>query len=134
MAAIAGAGLLFMVWSERTPAMPRVTSPPSPPVLLAPTALQAAAECEGFMSSTVALRWSPSASAVTDGYQIYRGTSRDGPYQSLGVVLGRTGTEYADRDLDTGTTYHYLVRATGDGRTSVGSAHDQVTTPFFCVL
>ena len=51
----------------------------------------------------------------------------------IGLVLGRTKKAYVDRDLDMGTDYYYLVKATGEGRRSVGSANAHARTNGFCL-
>jgi hypothetical protein len=61
------------------------------------------------------------------GYNLYRSTSTDGPYEQVNTSL-ITDTTYTDTTGETGTTYYYRVR-------SVDTDGDQsVTTPTFSAL
>ncbi len=63
----------------------------------------------GVSASThsVALNWSPSASAVT-GYFVYRGTVSGGPYSKL-FASADTAPNYKDSSVSDGQTYYYVV-------------------------
>ena len=110
---------------------PPVAAPAAP--LLAPTGLEAAAACDGFLTASVHLTWNATTSPTADGYHVYRSGAREGPYELVGLVLGRLSGSYRDPGVSSGRTVHYLVRATGEGRTSVGSALRSVRTPAFCL-
>jgi hypothetical protein len=88
----------------------------------APTNLNATATG----ASTVSLTWT--ASADTDSYKLYRGTS-SGIY-SL-VASGITATSYSDTGLSAATLYYYAVKATNDDGDSDYSTEDSVTTNTF---
>ena len=112
---------------------PSSRAPVAPPPLLAPTALRATDACDGFFSARIELTWTPSTTLAADGYEVYRSRTQGGPYQMIGLVLGRTKKAYVDRDLEVGTEYYYLVKATGEGRRSVGSANGLARTNGFCI-
>ena len=64
----------------------------------------------GVAASTqhsVALNWSPSATAVT-GYFVYRGTISGGPYSKL-FASADTAPNYKDSSVSDGQTYYYVV-------------------------
>jgi hypothetical protein len=133
-ALIAAAGLVLARAGGAPVAVPTtpVTTTAPPPPLYAPAVLHASTGCTGFLEAEVVLRWSVSISTFADGYEVYRSTSKEGPFQMVGLVLGRSERRYTDGGLDQNTTYHYVVRATGEGRSSVDAARADVDTPFFC--
>jgi eukaryotic-like serine/threonine-protein kinase len=106
----------------------------TPPPLVPPAGLRATAECDGFMRARATLRWSPSTSPAVDGYVVYRSTSETGSYANMGEIFGRGLTTFTDEDLDQNTTYHYAVKAMGEGRSSTDAARTRTKTPFFCLL
>jgi len=76
-----------------------VASPPS-----APTSLTASTRDD----HGVALRWNPSAGPRLAAYNVYYATSADGPF----ARAGSTGDTHAMiTGLQSGTTYHFTVRA-----------------------
>jgi DNA-binding beta-propeller fold protein YncE len=62
-------------------------------------------------NAQVLLNWQASADATS--YTVMRGTS-SGSYPTL-LASGLTTTSYADTGLQNGTTYYYMVTATGPG-------------------
>ncbi len=58
---------------------------------------------------SVTLTWDDSASSVV-GYNIYRSTIHNGPYDQLNTVL-ETSNNYVDDDVAAGVTYYYVVSA-----------------------
>ena len=79
-------------------------------------------------SHSVALTWTPPASGGTvTGYNAYRGTTKGGPYTVLNTST-IAAPAYTDiSGLIEGTTYFYVVTATGPGGESVGS--NEVSAP-----
>lgn len=61
-------------------------------------------------SSTVALKISWKPSSMAQGYAIYRRESVKKPFQRIKIV-GREVTSYLDRNLPSGKSYQYAVRA-----------------------
>jgi fibronectin type 3 domain-containing protein len=57
--------------------------------------------------SSVALNWSPSASAVI-GYFVYRGNVTGGPYSKLNSSVDPSSS-YTDSTVSGGQTYYYVV-------------------------
>lgn len=74
--------------------------------LLPPTNLVATAT-----NLEIDLAWNPVIGANT--YNLYRGTSNNGPYPT--VINGLTTTSYADTNVTNGVTYYYVVTAVGAG-------------------
>ncbi|WP_043932370.1 fibronectin type III domain-containing protein [Bacillus sp. EB01] len=56
--------------------------------------------------TSIKLSWT-AANGEIDGYEIFRSTSKNGPYTKLGAVAG---TSITDSGLKTGTTYYYKIR------------------------
>ncbi|MBA3552742.1 MAG: hypothetical protein H0W27_07720, partial [Actinobacteria bacterium] len=132
-----GVGLgatLALARAGKPPARTPSITAPSPEPLFAPAALQATGRCDGFLSAAVTLRWTTSSSLGTDGYELFRRTSPEAPYQSLGVVFGREATRFTDNDLGVGTTYYYAIRSTSEARRSTDLVEQSARTPFLCVL
>jgi hypothetical protein len=96
-------------------------------------ALQARGACGGFFRAKASLAWRASSSRIADGYVVYRSRSPKGPYQSIGIVPGRTVVRYVDERLDLNATYFYRVRATSGSRLSPFSGPARAETPFFCL-
>lgn len=87
------------------------------PVPAAPTDLVAS---DGTEISAVALSWSPSDYA--DTYSVYRKVA--GGFDAYALIAsGLTETSYVD-EVESGETYSYVVRATGESGTSGDSAPD----------
>lgn len=80
-----------------------------------PTLLGARATSSG----TLSISWTASTGSVSS-YIVRRATTPGGPYTTIGS--GITGTEYVDTGLSNGTTYHYVVAASGPGGISANSA------------
>lgn len=91
------------------------TAPVLPP---APTGLVATAG-----DASVELAWSAVASATS--YIIERGTSAQGPFQSIADPV--QATSYADAGLVNGTTYHYRVLARNSAGAGAASAVAEAT-------
>jgi hypothetical protein len=66
-----------------------------------------AASTSASTKPSVALNWSPSASAVI-GYFVYRGTTSGGPYAKL-ISSVDTAPSYTDGSVSGGQTYYYVV-------------------------
>jgi hypothetical protein len=58
---------------------------------------------------SVSLSWAASTSAVV-GYNIYRGSQSGGPYTLINTSL-QPGTTYSDTNVQSGSTYFYVVTA-----------------------
>ena len=79
-------------------------------------------------SHSVALTWTPSASAIA-GYIIYRSQVSGGPYARLNYGILRAHT-YTDHTVQPGFTYYYVVRSvTETGVESANSMQISVTIP-----
>ena len=76
-------------------------------------------------NSQVALGWSAVTSATS--YAIERATTSGGPYAT--VATGITTTSYTDTGLDNGTTYYYVVAASGANGVGPQSAQISFTLP-----
>ncbi len=74
-------------------------------------------------NAQVQLSWTPSARAT--GYSVNRATISGGPYTS--VATGVTASSYTDTGLVNGTTYYYVVSATGVGGESPNSLQVSAT-------
>jgi hypothetical protein len=75
--------------------------------LSAPSGLSAS--CSGTVAS---LRWTATASAFADGYEILRATTSGGPYTSVASVTGQGTTSFNDSSVVKKHAYYYVVRAT----------------------
>ncbi|HXP84833.1 MAG TPA: fibronectin type III domain-containing protein [Bryobacteraceae bacterium] len=64
----------------------------------------------GTTSSKVLLSWTASTSPTVAGYNIYRGGTTGGPYNTS-VASGVTTTSYTDTSVVSGQTYYYVARA-----------------------
>ena len=84
-----------------------------------PTSLTAVAT-----NAQVTLTWAAATNATS--YTVKRGTSTGG--ETMTVVSGYTGTTYTNTGLVNGTTYYYVVTATGAGGTS-GKSPEASATP-----
>lgn len=95
------------------------TSAPSSE-LPAPTGLAAAAG-----DAQVSLTWQASAGAAS--YNVRRATTSGGPYTT--VVSGVSTTGYTNPGLTNGTTYYYVVTATGSNGVQSGPSNQASATP-----
>ena len=93
-------------------------TPQLPPPPAAPTNLQATAG-----NAQVGLTWTASAGASS--YTVKRATVNGGPYTN--VATGVTGTSSSNTGLSNGTTYYYVVSATGVGGEGANSTQVQAT-------
>ncbi len=107
---------------------PRVEGPEP---LGVPQDVEAAASCDGFMSTGVDLSWTPGGQA--GGYEIWRrgGTARDP--KLVASIEDPSATTYRDVDLAVDTTYSYRVRAVDEPRVSRASRETIVATPLLCL-
>ncbi len=71
----------------------------------------------------IMLTWSPVAGA--DSYNVYRGTSENGPYTQSSQT---TGTNYVDSALQPDTTYYYVITAVVSGSSGPQSSPVSATT------
>ncbi len=85
----------------------------------APTNLVATAS-----DANVTLAWTAVAGAT--GYNVKRSTASGGPYTT--VASGVTATSYVDTTVTNGTTYYYVVTATGANGES-GNSNEASATP-----
>jgi alpha-tubulin suppressor-like RCC1 family protein len=79
---------------------------------------------------TVMLRWTVPSLTDIDGFNVYRGTSRDGPFSRANedVIVPSTPGSFEDTDVWPETTFCYELRALlTDG------SEDVVDTPLACV-
>lgn len=60
----------------------------------------------------VVLAWTPSASGIADGYEVFRSLKSGGPYTLIATVPGGMTATYTDSSVPQFTTYYYVVRAT----------------------
>jgi sialate O-acetylesterase len=74
------------------------------------------------LNAQAKLTWS--GSAIATGYTIKRATLSGGPYT---VIQSSTVPEYLDAGLANGTTYYYVISASGPGGESANSAQIAVT-------
>ena len=58
-------------------------------------------------SHSVSLSWDPGDGSAV-GYNIYRGTTKSGPYEMINTALD-SSTEYTDFTVVSGTTYYYVA-------------------------
>jgi Abnormal spindle-like microcephaly-assoc'd, ASPM-SPD-2-Hydin len=80
------------------------------------------------VAPTVALRWTPSTSAVA-GYNVYRSEISGGPYTKLDSSLV-TADSYTDSSVQSGLTYFYVVTSvTSAGMESADSIQTSATVP-----
>lgn len=57
----------------------------------------------------IPLRWQPHENPNVEGYWVYRASQRDGNYQKVQKIPGRTTTQYTDSNLADRTTYWYRI-------------------------
>jgi autotransporter-associated beta strand protein len=91
-------------------------------VTLAPAAPATLTATPG--NTTILLSWSASSGATS--YTLKRGLGSGN--ENTTVVSGYAGTSYTDSNLVNGTTYYYMVTATGPGGTS-GNSPEASATP-----
>jgi hypothetical protein len=95
------------------------------PTLAAPAAPAGLAASAG--DAQVALSWN--ASSFATSYNVKRATASAGPYTLIGTTTAPTMTYTDSNGLSNGTTYYYVVSATGPGGTSSDTAPVNAT-PF----
>jgi hypothetical protein len=88
------------------------------PTLAAPAAPTGLAGTAG--DAQVALSWAGSSFATS--YNVKRSTAFAGPYTPIGTTTAPTVTYADSTGLNNGTTYYYVVSATGTGGTSSDSS------------
>lgn len=88
------------------------------PTLGAPASPTGLAATAG--NAQVALSWA--ASSFASSYNVKRSTVFGGPYSPMGATAAPTVTYTDSSGLNNGTTYYYVVSATGAGGTSADSA------------
>src|SRR5438270_8309325 len=77
---------------------------------------------------TVTLTWKASPSQVS-GYNIYRKAKSEKEYRKINSAPVDALT-YLDKEVESGTTYHYVVRSVdAQGRESIDSHEFTVTVP-----
>ena len=59
--------------------------------------------------NTIRVTWNKVSGA--NGYRVYRSTSKDGKYTSIGSTAKNSAVTFLDKKAVTGTTYYYKVRA-----------------------
>lgn len=80
-------------------------------------------------AQSVKLSWNASTSQNVVGYNVYRGTSSNGPYTQLNSSLD-ANTEYTDSTVRAGQTYYYVTTAVNSqGDESAYSNQSQATIP-----
>lgn len=75
------------------------------------------------------VRWTATASAFADGYEVVRSGTDGGPYTSVGMVTGRTTTTFEDTTATSVTTYYFVVQASRHQWRSGNSAQASATVP-----
>jgi len=76
--------------------------------------------------SSISVSWGSVIGAT--GYRIYRSTTADGTYDSVGTSAGGQ-YYYFDNSLSSGTTYYYKVAAYNSGGTGTQSSYASAVTP-----
>src|SRR5439155_4904429 len=130
VAILAAVAVPFFVRDQANPT-PRHRSRPA---LAAPIGLLGKTSCDGFLKAKVQLSWYSGGASRADGYAVYRSDSRDGPWDKIELLSGRSKTGFVDPHLNTGATYYYAVRSTAGSRMSSSSAVAQADTPAFCLF
>jgi len=72
---------------------------------------------------TVLLSWTPSTSSNVAGYNLYRGGTSGGPYNTP-VVSAVNGTSYTDNTVQSGQTYYYVARAADASNNESGNSNE----------
>jgi hypothetical protein len=90
--------------------------PPAPPPTTTP------------IQHTVTLTWKASSSANVTSYNLYRSTISGGYYGLVGSAAG--SLSYADRTVESGTTYYYVTTAVNEqGKESAHSNQAVIVVP-----
>lgn len=98
-------------------------------VLQPPTGLAARqGACANNRSTSVALSWTPSASAFAGGYAIWRAGGMSASYVMVGTAGGGSASGFTDTTVAFGTAYTYEVRALRSGWTSAPAGPVGITT------
>lgn len=98
----------------------RDVQPPTPP-------RQVTAAVHG---DTVTIAWVPSADAAVAAYRVWRGTSREGPFEPVGA--SRTPADTMARDVGRpggSVTWYYVTATDGSGNESPPSFHAMAVVP-----
>ncbi len=66
-------------------------------------------EMEATSSTSMLLTWKKVSGS--NGYQIYRSTSKNSGYKKIATVNGANAVSYEDAELSAGKTYYYKIRA-----------------------
>jgi hypothetical protein len=82
-----------------------------------------------FDATTVDLSWTASATAYASGYTVLRSLVSGAGYAAIGSTVGHGSTSYTDLTAVTATTYYYVIQATYQSWTAVGSNEATATTP-----
>ncbi len=127
---LAAVAVPFFVRDQAKPTPPHR----SRPALAAPIGLLAKTSCDGFLKAKVQLSWYSGGASPADGYAVYRSESRNGPWEKIELLAGRSATGFLDPHLNTGATYLYAVRSTAGSRMSSPSAVAQADTPSICLF
>ncbi len=65
--------------------------------------------------NSISVTWSKVKGTASDGYvtgyEIYRSTSKDSGYKKVATITSGSTKKYKDKNLATGTTYYYKIRA-----------------------
>lgn len=87
---------------------------------------------QGCLTGTphsVSLSWTASVSQNLAGYNVYRGSTSNGPYTKVNS-LPMSGTAYTDSTVQSGHTYYYVATAVDSGGDeSVYSNQAQAVVP-----
>ncbi len=95
-------------------------------VYIAPPAAPTALFANAISGSQINLNWTDN-SANESNFVVSRSTTSGGPYTDIATLPANT-VAYNNTGLATGTTYYYVVRATGAGGASVNSAQATAST------
>ncbi len=82
----------------------------------------------GVTAPTVNLSWTASTSTVT-GYNLYRGTTHNGPYPDKLTPTPQPGTIFTDTTVQSGITYYYVATAVDNSQESGSSTETAAVIP-----
>jgi fibronectin type 3 domain-containing protein len=72
-----------------------------------PTVIQVSGTGVALGSHSVSLTWNTGDGNAV-GYNVYRGTAQNGPFQQINTALDAS-TNYTDTTVSSGTTYYYVA-------------------------